>query len=109
MKAEDMVLVSVDDHVIEPAHLFNGRLPAKYVDAAPRFISRADGTMAWVYEGQEIPNPAVQAVVGRPKSEWGMNPVCLDEMRPGCYDIHARIKDMDALSAAGQGRRLGAV
>ena len=28
MKAEDMVLVSVDDHVIEPAHLFNGRLPA---------------------------------------------------------------------------------
>lgn len=23
MKAEDMVLVSVDDHVIEPGHLFN--------------------------------------------------------------------------------------
>ena len=96
MKAEDMVLVSVDDHVIEPAHLFNGRLPTKYADAAPQFVSRADGTMAWRYAGLEIPNPAVMAVVGRPKSEWGMTPVCLDEMRPGCYDIHARVKDMDA-------------
>ena len=27
-----MVLVSVDDHVVEPAHLFEGRLPAKYAE-----------------------------------------------------------------------------
>jgi len=66
MKAEDMVLVSVDDHVIEPAHLFSGRLPAKYADAAPQFVSRADGTMAWRYAGLEIPNPAVMAVVDGP-------------------------------------------
>jgi predicted TIM-barrel fold metal-dependent hydrolase len=96
MKAEDLILVSVDDHVIEPAHLFEGRVPAKYADKAPKFSTRADGTFAWVYEGFEVPNPAVQAVVGRPMNEWGMNPVCLEEMRPGCYDIHDRIKDMDA-------------
>ena len=52
--------------------------------------------MAWVYEGFEVASPAVQAGVGRPMSEWGMDPVCLEEMRPGCYDIHSRIKDMDA-------------
>ncbi|MER5754520.1 amidohydrolase family protein [Streptomyces sp. NPDC002088] len=96
MNIDDLILVSVDDHVIEPPHLFEGRVPAKYADAAPRFVTRADGTIAWLYEDTVNPNPAVQAVVGRPKSEWGMDPVCLEEMRPGCWDIHTRIKDMDA-------------
>ena len=54
MDINDMVLVSVDDHVVEPPHLFDGRLPAKYVDLAPQFVTRDDGTNAWVYEGQEI-------------------------------------------------------
>jgi predicted TIM-barrel fold metal-dependent hydrolase len=96
MRAEDLILVSSDDHVIEPAHLFEGRVPAKYQDKAPRFVTRPDGTMAWRYEQAEIANPAVQAVVSRPKSEWGMNPVTLEEMRTGVWDIHTRVKDMDA-------------
>ncbi|WP_024796520.1 amidohydrolase family protein [Tomitella biformata] len=95
MRTEDLILVSTDDHVIEPTHLFEGRLPKKYVDAAPRFVTRDDGTMAWVYGDAVVLNPAVQAVVGRPKSEWGMDPVCREEMRPGVYDIHSRVKDMD--------------
>jgi predicted TIM-barrel fold metal-dependent hydrolase len=101
MNPEDMVLVSTDDHVIEPPHLFDGRLPARYRDQAPQFVVREDGTFAWTYGTLEIPNPAVQAVVGRPKSEWGMNPVCLEEMRPGVWDIHARVKDMDANGVLG--------
>ena len=35
MDINDMVLVSVDDHVVEPPHVFEDRLPAKYVDLAP--------------------------------------------------------------------------
>src|SRR6516225_8067097 len=96
MLVEDMVLVSVDDHLIEPPGLFDGRVPEKYADAAPKFVRRDDGTMAWVYEGLVIPNTAVNAVAGRPKSEYGFEPVCIEEIREGCYDIHARIKDMDA-------------
>jgi len=96
MKADDLILVSVDDHVIEPPDMFDGRLPAKYADAAPKFIRRPDGTMAWVYEGYEIENLAVNAVAGRPKSEFGFEPVCIEEIRPGSYDIDARVKDMDA-------------
>lgn len=96
MHTDEMILVSVDDHVIEPPHLFDGRLPAKYVDRAPRFVNRADGTMAWVYEGLEIPNTALNAVAGRPPSEFGREPVCIDEIRAGCYDIDARVKDMNA-------------
>ena len=36
MRTEDMILVSVDDHVIEPRGMFDGRLPAKYQDKAPK-------------------------------------------------------------------------
>ena len=33
-------LISVDDHLVEPPHLFEGRMPAKYADAAPRVEAR---------------------------------------------------------------------
>src|SRR5690606_40277454 len=36
MRADDMILVSVDDHLVEPPDLFEGRLPARYADLAPR-------------------------------------------------------------------------
>ena len=96
MNPEDLILVSVDDHVVEPADVFKGRLPAKYVEAAPRLIRHDDGTNAWIYEGQEIVNVALNAVAGRPKEEYGWEPTSMEEIRPGCYDVHARVKDMDA-------------
>jgi hypothetical protein len=101
MDVEDLVLVSVDDHVVEPPNVFEGRLPAKYVDLAPKFITRADGTSAWRYEGTEASNIALNAVAGRPSDEYGMEPTSFDEMRPGCYDIHERVADMDANGVLG--------
>ena len=35
-------------------------------------------------------------VAGRPKEEYGLEPQGLDEIRPGCYDVHERVKDMNA-------------
>ncbi len=101
MDIDEMILVSVDDHVIEPPHMFEGRLPAKYVQVAPRLTTRSDGTMAWVYDGKEIPNIALNAVAGRPKDELNYEPTTFEELRPGCYDIHSRIKDMDANGVVG--------
>ena len=101
MDINDMVLVSVDDHVVEPPHLFEGRLPAKYADLAPQFVTRDDGTNAWVYEGQEIANVALNAVAGRPPEEYGMEPTSFAELRAGCYDIDERVKDMDANGVLG--------
>jgi len=97
----DMVLISVDDHVVEPPNLFDGLLPAKYADLAPKFVTRPDGTSAWVYEGNEIPNIALNAVAGRPQEEYGMEPTSFDELRPGTYDINERIADMDANGVVG--------
>ena len=39
---------------------------------------------------------ALNAVAGRPKEEYGLEPQSLDEVRPGCYDVHERVKDMNA-------------
>ena len=36
MRLEDMILISVDDHVVEPPDVFEHTLPAKYKDIAPR-------------------------------------------------------------------------
>ncbi|MHB1582662.1 MAG: amidohydrolase family protein [Acidimicrobiales bacterium] len=101
MDVGDLILVSVDDHVVEPPNVFEGRLPAKYADLAPKFITRADGTSAWTYEGAEIGNIALNAVAGRPPEEYGMEPTSFDEIRPGCYDIDERVKDMDANGVLG--------
>ena len=35
MQAEDLILVSVDDHVVEPPDMFEGRLSAKAAARAP--------------------------------------------------------------------------
>jgi hypothetical protein len=42
-------LVSVDDHVIEPANVWVDRVPAKYRDDAPRLVNDA-----WVYDGRSV-------------------------------------------------------
>jgi predicted TIM-barrel fold metal-dependent hydrolase len=101
MDVDDLIMVSVDDHVVEPPNVFEGRLPAKYKDLAPRFITREDGTNAWEYEGSVMSNVALNAVAGRPPEEYGIEPTSFDEIRPGTYDIHERIKDMNANGVLG--------
>jgi predicted TIM-barrel fold metal-dependent hydrolase len=101
MDINEMVMVSVDDHVVEPPDLFSGRLPAKYADLAPKFITNEDGTNAWLYEGQVLANVALNAVAGRPREEYGLEPTSFDQLRPGCYDIDERVKDMDANGVVG--------
>ena len=88
-------VISVDDHIVEPPHTFEGRVPAAMADRAPRVVEADDGSQAWVYDGVSMPNVGFNAVVGRPVSEWGFEPVRFDQMRRGAWDIHARVADMD--------------
>ncbi len=96
MRVDDLILVSVDDHLVEPPTLFDGRLPARFADMAPRVVRTDDGADVWTFNGTVIPNIGLNAVAGRPKEEYGVEPTAFDEMRPGCYDIQERIKDMNA-------------
>ncbi|MGH9019248.1 MAG: amidohydrolase family protein, partial [Acidimicrobiales bacterium] len=88
-------VISVDDHLIEPADLFEGRVPAALTERAPRVVEDPTGLQTWQFEGRSYPNIGLNAVVGRPRDTWSMDPSRFDEMRPGCFDIHARIADMD--------------
>jgi len=88
-------VISVDDHIVEPPHTFEGRMPKHLEERAPHIVERADGSQTWVYDGMEFPNVGFNAVVGRPVSEYSFEPARFDEMRRGAWDIKARIKDMD--------------
>jgi predicted TIM-barrel fold metal-dependent hydrolase len=88
-------IISVDDHLIEPRHLFEGRLPSHLQESAPRVVEFPNGSEAWEYEGNLYPQVGLNAIAGRPKDEWSMEPARFDEMRRGCWDIGARIHDMD--------------
>jgi predicted TIM-barrel fold metal-dependent hydrolase len=96
VRAEEMIMISVDDHLVEPPHLFHDRLPAKYQALAPRVERLPNGSDVWVFNDNQIPNIGLNAVAGRPKEEYGIEPTAFDEMRPGCFDVHERIKDMNA-------------
>ena len=96
MRKEDMILISVDDHIVEPPDMFANHLPKKYIDDAPRLIHNADGSDMWKFRDIVIPNVALNAVAGRPKEEYGLEPQGLDEIRPGCYNVDERVKDMNA-------------
>jgi predicted TIM-barrel fold metal-dependent hydrolase len=96
MKPEELILVSVDDHVVEPPALFEGRLSGGYQELAPRVQRTEDGSDVWVFDNSVIPNVGLNAVAGRPKEEYGVEPTAFDEMRPGCYDVDERVKDMSA-------------
>jgi predicted TIM-barrel fold metal-dependent hydrolase len=101
MRADDLILISVDDHLVEPPHMFEAHIPSAFADRAPRVITQADGSDVWTFEGSIIPNVGLNAVAGRPKEEYGIEPTAFDEMRPGCYDVHERIKDMSAAGVLG--------
>lgn len=88
-------IISVDDHVVEPPDTFVGRVAASHADKAPRVVTREDGTEAWTYEDELLPNFSVHATVGRPIREAGLDPQRFSEMRRGCWDVHDRVRDMD--------------
>ena len=88
------LLISVDDHLVEPPHLFRGRLP-KFADREPRVIESPDGVQAWLLDGLVLPEIAVNAVAGQSTEEEYVEPLRFDMVRRGTWDIEARIADMD--------------
>lgn len=101
MDVGELVLVSVDDHVVEPPDMFQDRLPSKYAEFAPKFVTNPDGTNVWAYNGETVMNVALNAVAGRPKEEYGIEPTSFDQLRPGTYDHNERVKDMSANGVLG--------
>jgi len=88
-------VISVDDHVVEPRHTFEGRLPAALRERAPRIVETPKGHEVWEFEGRRYTQVGMNAVVGRRPETVKLEPFRFDQMRPGCYDADARVRDMD--------------
>jgi predicted TIM-barrel fold metal-dependent hydrolase len=92
-----MILVSIDDHFIEPPDMYANHVPAKWADQVPKVVRNADGVDEWVFQGEAARTPfGMAATVGWPAEQWGFNPGSYSELRPGCFDVHERIRDMNA-------------
>lgn len=95
MEMNDMILISVDDHNVEPPEAFIRHYPESRKAEAPRIIKK-DGKDVWFFQDTIFPTIGTNAVVGRPRSEYGMEPDEFEQMRPGTYDAKARVDDMNA-------------
>jgi predicted TIM-barrel fold metal-dependent hydrolase len=100
---------------MEPPDLWERWLPARFRDAAPKvvrlpyergkgghghgFVPASSGPLAdfWKVEGVFIPIPKAEVAAGLPPEEVVNEPVTFDDMRPGCYDVKARLADMDTV------------
>ena len=86
--------VSVDDHLIEPARLWQERVADKWKDRAPHIV-RDGASEFWVYEDRQIVTTGLNAVAGKRREEFSPEPITYEDMRPGCYEPAARVADMD--------------
>jgi predicted TIM-barrel fold metal-dependent hydrolase len=108
--ADDVRLISVDDHLIEPPGVWVDRLPAGYRDRCPRVVEiREDtveqfysfklhlkkGSQVWRYEDLVEPNVGLTATAGTELKQRNLDPVRFEQMRLGAYDPVARLADMD--------------
>ena len=106
-------IISVDDHVVEPPNLWTDRLPARYLDRAPRVerdkatfrfeggvFSYEKGTPEgewcdwWMYDDLIYPLPKLSAAVGFDRLD--VTPITFDQIRPGAWKQKERLADMDA-------------
>jgi len=88
-------IISVDDHLVEPPDMFEGRLPGRLQDRAPRVVTTAQGHEVWEFDGERHTQVGMNAVAGRRPETVEVEPFRFDQMRKGCWDVDARVHDMD--------------
>jgi predicted TIM-barrel fold metal-dependent hydrolase len=110
-------IISVDDHVIEPATVWSDRLPSKYREIGPRIERRPVKEMTfiggkftaipgepgdageqvdwWFYEDLRRPLTRLDTAVGFARDEVILKGITYDDMRQGSYKLPERLADMD--------------
>jgi predicted TIM-barrel fold metal-dependent hydrolase len=96
MNKDDLILISVDDHIAEPADMFEAHVPQRYKDRAPRVVVEPGGTQQWYYGDLRGRNLGLNAVAGKPRDMYNIDASSYDEMRPGCFNVDERVRDMNA-------------
>jgi predicted TIM-barrel fold metal-dependent hydrolase len=92
----DYPIVDCDAHVNEPPELWQERVPARLKQRAPR-VERVEDGEIWVFdEGKEKWPVGLTAVAGLSFLEYRPIGITYATMRPGSFEVKARLADMDA-------------
>ncbi len=112
-EADLPLIISVDDHIMEPKDLWQTELPPSMRAQGPRveqdkvllefkgghygFTRGAkEGQMCdiWMFEDAEIPTGLLHGPAGIPREEQRNVAATYEDLRPGTYDQTARLEDM---------------
>ncbi|HEY3723065.1 MAG TPA: amidohydrolase family protein [Acidimicrobiia bacterium] len=100
MLRSDVQPISVDDHVVEPSHVFVDHIEPRFRDRAPRIVER-DGAEGWLWEERFYPltfqgNAKTRRF--RPGEEGRGDDLFArryEDMIPAAFDVHERVRAMD--------------
>ena len=112
---EDLpLIISVDDHVMEPKDLWQQQLPPSKRDRGPRVVQEKvrlkfegghygferndpDGDLCdlWLYEDLVMPTGFLHGPAGVPREEQRNVAAVYEDLRPGTYNQTDRLADMD--------------
>lgn len=114
-EADLPLMISVDDHVLEPKDLWQQQLPASMRDRGPRVVQEKirlefsgghygfhrddpDGQLCdvWLFEDSVTPTGFLHAPAGVPREEQRNVAAVYEDFRPGTYDQAERLADMTA-------------
>lgn len=108
------LIISVDDHIMEPKDLWQRELPASLRDRGPRVVTEnvslhfsgghygftrddPDGSPCdvWLFDDMVVPTGLLHGPAGIPREEQRNVPAVYEDFRPGTYDRTARLADME--------------
>jgi uncharacterized protein len=93
-------IIDCDGHIVEPRTFWNDYVEAKYRDRLPRIVKDANGVdriaVGDRVSSNSVYSPAAMCIPGGLTTPELMRKLSWDDLRPGSYDPHARLKDMDA-------------
>ena len=92
-------LLSADNHIVEPPDLWTSRIEAKYRDRAPRLVSGETADWYVVEDNRSIGSLGTATHAGARYQTDRPYEISLEDrwenVRPGGYDPHEAIKDME--------------
>ena len=102
MHIDDLVLISVDDHVVEPPGMFERHVPARLA-ATMRHASirKDDGADVWMSRATSMANVGLNAVAGRPPEEYGIEPRVRGDARRLLRHRRSASRDMNVNGVLG--------
>lgn len=93
-------IIDADGHIVEPRTFWDDYVEPAYRDRLPRILKDTNGIDRIAFDGgiagSAVYSPAAMCIPGGLSEPQLMRKLSWDDLQPGSYDPHARLKDMDA-------------